>query len=239
MQTSSRSILVVNAKGGCGKSTLTSNLASYYAQLGGRVGLVDLDRQMSGIRWLQRRSSGRPGITGITGWERHYFPDLDWIIMDPPAQIQRKDVITLTARADVVLVPVLPSPIDIQAAADFIRDLLIYAKVRTSGKAVAVVANRVRTNTLIFDELRKFLAALDIPFIATLRDTQNYIHASSNGLGIFEMQPSVTNIDRLQWQPLLDWIDKNTGQTTGKQVGIVPIPRPLLRPKLKVVSIKN
>jgi len=226
----SRSILVVNAKGGCGKSTLTSNLASYYAHLGERVGLVDLDRQMSGIRWLQRRPQERPAITGITGWERHYMPELEWIIMDPPAQIQRKDVITLTARADVVLVPVLPSPIDIQAAADFIRDLLIYAKVRTTGKPVAVVANRARTNTLIFDELKKFLAALAIPFVATLRDTQNYIHASSRGLGIFEMHASTTTIDRQQWKPLLDWINQ---QIPGRAAPGTQ--RPALRPKLKIV----
>jgi chromosome partitioning protein len=205
----SRCILVVNSKGGCGKSTLTSNLASYYAQSGDRVGLVDLDRQMSSIRWLQRRPEDRPAITGITGWERHNLPELDWVIMDPPAQIQRKDIVTLTARADVVLIPVLPSPIDIQAAADFIRDLLIYAKVRTSGKPVAVIANRARTNTFIFDELKKFLAALDIPFIATLRDSQNYIHAACWGIGVFEMIRSITLRDREQWQPVVDWIENN------------------------------
>ena len=203
-----KSILVVNVKGGCGKSTLSSNLASYYAQRGDRVGLLDLDRQMSGIRWLQRRSQQRPPISGITGWAPHFMPELDYLITDPPAQMQRKDLITLTTRADVVVIPVLPSPIDIQAAADFIRDLLIYAKVRATGKAVAVVANRVRTNTLIFDELKKFLSALDIPFIATLRDTQNYIHAASRGVGVFEMMPSTTARDREQWAPLVEWIER-------------------------------
>jgi chromosome partitioning protein len=107
----------------------------------------------------------------------------------------------------VVIIPVLPSPIDIHAAADFIRDLLIDGKVRHSNKPVCVVANRVRTNTLMYDQLRKFLGSLKIPFVTTLRDSQNYTHASMKGLGIFEMNREVVAQDIEHWRSLINWID--------------------------------
>jgi len=205
-------VLVVNTKGGCGKSTLSSNLASWFAANRQKVALVDLDQQLSSQRWIQRRPAARPSILGVTGWDQSFRQaNVDWIIIDPPAQLQRKDLVTLVSRADMVIVPVLPSPIDIQAAADFIRDLLIYAKVRTTNKPVGVVANRVRVNTRIYSELQKFLSALKIPFVTTIRDTQNYIQASTRGVGIFEMLPSLTMRDREQWEPLLQWLHESVG----------------------------
>ena len=202
-----RSILVINSKGGAGKSTLTSNLASYYAVRGYRTALFDFDRQMSSVRWLERRPHNVPEITGVTGWTFRGVDSFDRVVMDPPAQIQTRDMVMLVARSDVVVIPVLPSPIDIHAAADFIRDLLIDGKVRHSNKPVCVVANRVRTNTLMYDQLRKFLGSLKIPFVATFRDSQNYTHASMKGLGIFEMDRDIVARDLEQWRSLIEWID--------------------------------
>jgi len=203
------SILVINSKGGAGKSTLTSNLASFYSVRGYRTALFDFDRQMSGVRWLERRPEQAAEITGVTGWTFRGFDSFDRVVMDPPAQIQNKDMAMLVARSDAVVIPVLPSPIDIHAAADFIRDLLIDGKVRHSNKPVCVVANRVRTNTLMYDQLRKFLNSLKIPFVATFRDSQNYTHASMRGIGIFEMNPDVAGRDMEQWKPLVEWIDSH------------------------------
>jgi chromosome partitioning protein len=228
-----QSILIINSKGGAGTSTLSSNLASYYAQRGLRTGIFDFDRQMSSIRWLQRRPENAPSIAGKTGWGYHDVKEFDRIVMDPPAQICRKDLATLVARADVVIVPVLPSPIDIHAAADFIRDLLVEAKVRTKQKPVAVVANRARSNTLIYDQLKRFLNSLNIPFVATIRDTQNYIHASAQGLGIFEMNRSGMKRDVELWQPLLQWIEAKLQAAAGQ----IPQPAgPGMRPVLRAVK---
>jgi chromosome partitioning protein len=208
-----RSILVINAKGGAGKSTLTSNLASYYAVRGYRTALFDFDRQMSGVRWLERRPAEAAEITGVTGWTFRGVDSFERVIMDPPAQIQTKDMAMLVARSDVVIIPVLPSPIDIHAAADFIRDLLIDGKVRHSEKPVCVVANRARANTVMYDQLRKFLGSLKIPFVTTLRDSQNYTHASMKGLGIFEMNRELVAQDLEHWRPLIEWIDRHIKRT--------------------------
>jgi len=228
-----RSILVINAKGGAGKSTLTSNLASFYAVRGYRTALYDFDRQMSSMRWLERRPDQAPEITGVTGWAFSNIDSYQRAVMDPPAQIDKKDMAVLVARADAVVIPVLPSPIDIHAAADFIRDLLIDGKVRRSRKPVCVVANRVRTNTLMYNQLRKFLSSLKIPFVTTLRDSQNYTHASMKGLGVFEMNRELVAHDLESWRPLIDWIEGHISKADlrdrTRRAGEA-------RPALKVVS---
>ena len=201
-----KQILVINSKGGVGKSTLTSNLASYYS-FKGRTALCDFDRQMSGVRWLERRDASRRKIDSITGWEYRGRDDYDWMIMDTPAGIARKDMMSLVARSDVIIIPVLPSPIDIHAAADFVRDLIVYGRIRTTQKPLAIVANRVRTNTAVYALLKSFLQSLRLPFVTSLRDSQNYIHASIHGIGIFEMDPVMVTRDIEQWQPLLQWIN--------------------------------
>lgn len=232
-------ILVINTKGGVGKSTLSSNLASYFS-FKGRTALCDFDRQMSGVRWLERRDASRRRIDSITGWEYRGTDDYDFIVMDPPAAVARKDLVSLMARSDVVLIPVLPSPIDIYAAADFVRDLIVYGKIRTTQKPLAVVANRVRTNTVIYDKLKSFLQSLKLPFIASLRDSQNYIHASTNGIGIFEMEPMVVARDIEQWQPMLSWIneavEKGRMPLMDQQSARASRPTPHKKPKLRAVS---
>ncbi len=204
-----RSIMVLNSKGGCGKSTISTNLASYYAwEQEQRVTLVDFDPQGSSIAWLDVRHERWPEIRGIAAWrESVRIPrDTDVVIMDAPARLQSGELTRLVKRAETILVPVLPSPVDIRAAADFMKELLTSGKVSRKETKVAVIANRVRENTLIYQTLHSFLKSLKIPFVTTLRDTQNYIRAEERGIGIFEMAPSQVWQDLEQWEPLVRWL---------------------------------
>ena len=128
------------------------------------------------------------------------------LIIDAPARVEGKELTQLIRRVETIIVPVLPSPIDIRAAADFMKDLLTSGKVSRKETKVAVVANRVRENTLIYHTLQSFLKSLKIPFITSLRDTQNYIRAEDRGIGIFEMAPSQVWQDLEQWEPLVRWL---------------------------------
>jgi chromosome partitioning protein len=103
-------------------------------------------------------------------------------------------------------VPVLPSDIDIHAAAKCISDLLLTAKIRREEQRIAVIANRVKKNTLVYKALMKFLETLNIPVVATLRDSQNYIRAAEMGVGLFEMKPNQVREDMEQWLPLIGWL---------------------------------
>lgn len=210
-----RKIMVINSKGGCGKSTIATNLASYYAwQEEKKVVLVDFDPQGSSMDWLRARPEQCPAITGIAGWKEaiRIPPDTDVVIYDAPARIDKKELASLVKRAETLVVPVLPSPIDIRAAASFIRDLLTTGQVSRKETKVAIVANRVRENTLIYHTLYAFLKSLKLPFITTFRDTQNYIHAEERGIGIYEMAPSKVWQDMEQWEPLIKWLRSKRSQ---------------------------
>ncbi len=218
-------IIVLNTKGGCGKTTIATNLASYYASSGFSASLMDYDPQGSSTRWLNLRSKERPCIHGVEAhkkprgnvtrvWQNRIIPDTDRVVIDAPAGVDHSQLLDFIRQIDTVLIPVLPSPIDIHAATRFVEDLLLVAKVRQLGIRVGVVANRAKTNTVIYQSLERFLKTLRLPFITTLRDTQNYVRAAERGIGIHEMWDKRVEVDKVHWQPLLDWLEENnSGQS--------------------------
>jgi chromosome partitioning protein len=209
--------MALNPKGGCGKSTLASNMASFFATSGNSVALADLDLQRSSLEWLGTRAEDRPPVTGLDGCNGALRVPraCDVLVLDAPAAIHGRDLTTLVRKAETILIPVLPSPMDIRACANFIAELLTVSKVSRQQTKLAVIANRVRENTLIYQSLEAFLKQLDIPFIATLRDSQNYIRAAERGLGIFELAPSLAANDVEQWKPLLRWLKSKRSQPDG------------------------
>lgn len=213
-----RRVLVVNAKGGCGKSTVATNLASYYAAHQRHAALLDYDPQGSSMQWLACRDEDRFPIHGVAAfrkptsgmtrsWQMRLPAETERLILDAPAGVHGMPLIDLVREADTIVIPVLPSPIDIHAASHFIKDLLLVAKVRSRSIRVGVVANRVRKNTKVFNSLQRFLESLNIPFVAYLRDTQNYVRSSEEGLGISEWEAHMIRYDRAQWDKLVRWID--------------------------------
>ncbi len=205
-----RHILVTNAKGGCGKSTLATNLAAYYASEGYATALADYDPQGSALSWLDERPETAAPITGLAAYDeglRRLPRNADFVIMDAPARSHGTELTELVRHAETILVPVLPSPIDIKSAADFITELLDRGKIATRQAKVGVVANRVRENTLIFEELDEYLDKLRIPYLAALREAQNYIRAYQRGLGIHELPPYLAWPDWEQWDPIIEWLD--------------------------------
>lgn len=204
-----RTIMIMNAKGGCGKTTIATNLAGYLASKGRQVALADCDPQGSSMDWLKARSDNLNEIHGIAGYEgKVKVPrGTEYLLMDVPAAVHGKDLTPLIRRVQSLIIPVLPSPIDIRAVAHFIEELLLVGKVNREQVKLAVVANRVRENTLIYHTLEKFLRRLGIPRIATLRDTQNYIRSAERGCSIFEMAPSLMAPDVVQWRSLTRWVN--------------------------------
>ena len=204
-----RTILVLNAKGGCGKSTIATNLASYFAsEMGKKVVLADYDPQESSLAWLEARDEKRPFIEGVAAYKDplRVAKDTDYLIMDAPARVHGKELTQLMRKAETVLFPVLPSPIDMRAATKYMEELMKNGRVSRNEVKIGVVANRVRESTLIFSALYDFIKAMRLPYVATLRDTQNYIHAEERGIGIFEMAPSQVYQDLEDWAPLTKWL---------------------------------
>ena len=225
-------IVVLNPKGGSGKTTLAFNLAGYIASTGHKVALVDMDRQGSSTRWLQNRTAELPRIHGISvtksardarGDRYIVVPeDINYAVIDAPAGLAGPQLIDYTCGAHAILIPVLPSDLDTHAAARLVSDLLLVAQVSRRNERLGVVANRVNVRTVAYQQLTSFLRRLSIPVIGTLRDTQNYVRAANSGLSIHEMQPSRVSKDLAQWETITQWLERRLA---------TPLtPRDLLRP---------
>ena len=210
-----RHIMVMNAKGGCGKSTLATNIASYYADAGYGVALADYDPQRSSLDWLERRPDNRAKIAAVAGFEeglKHVPRSADMVVIDAPARSHGKELTSLVRVAETIVVPVLPSTIDMQASDRFIAELKSVGKVDRKQAKIGVVANRVREYTLIFEELDEYLTKLRVPYIASLREAQNYVRAYTRGLGIYELPEYLAWPDWEQWDPLIEWLDSKRSQ---------------------------
>lgn len=213
-----RRIIVMNGKGGCGKTTVAVNLASRYAGCGYSTALFDYDPAAAARHWLSQRPRTWPVIASVAAantastmtraWQLRVPPDTQRIIVDTPAAAPVNEMLDQLRTADAVLVPVLPSPIDIHTTADFIRDLLLIGKLRQHRTRIGIVANRLRRNTRALEALERFLAALDIPVVTRLRDTQRYLHATEEGLGVHELKGRGAYADRVAWDGVLDWLER-------------------------------
>ena len=205
-----RHIIVMNPKGGCGKSTIATNLASWYATRGQAVALADFDTQRSSLDWVESRPADAPLVTGVAAFDdglRAVPRNADIVVIDAPARAHGRELTELVRRAETILVPVLPSETDMRATGHFVNELLEVGKIAREQAKIAVVANRIKENTLSFDALDAFLRKLPVPYVATLRDAQNYVRAYARGLGIFELPDYLAWPDREQWGPLGDWLN--------------------------------
>ena len=210
-----RTIIVLNPKGGCGKSTIATNIASYFAIKNKKVTLADCDPQGSSQYWLSARPDTYSAINGITVKnDRLQIPrNTEVLIIDTPAAIGDRRLGKYLRKAQSLVMPIIASPIDIRAAEHFLDELFSFKGSINNKIKIATVANRVREDTLIAAKLEHYLDNVKLPngkrlpFMTMLRASQNYIHAAERGLSIFELPPSKTYYDREQWAPLLRWLN--------------------------------
>ena len=209
-------IVVLNPKGGSGKTTIATNLASYLAMNGHTPVLMDFDPQGSSLRWVKKRKPTQPPVRVIAAFEKdtrttrafqlRVPEETTHVVIDTPAALEARQLPEMTRDAHKILVPVLPSDIDIHACSRCIRDLLLVGKIRREDDRIGVIANRIRRNTLIYQALIRFLHTLGIPIVATIRDSQNYVRAAELGVGVHEMKSYVAHEDVEQWVPLVNWL---------------------------------
>ena len=205
-------VVIANPTGGAGKSTLSTNIAGYFASQGHSVILGDADVQQSSKFWLTHRP---PVLPAITTWEHE--ADLIYtakpprgithVVIDTPGGLHGWRMKEVVERADKVIVPIMPSVFDMQATNTFISKLLQHK--RTNTTEVAVVGNRVDSRTLAAANLEKFMHSLQVPVLSYLRDTQYYVHMAAHGLSVFDITPSKVQRDLEQWVPICQWLDSD------------------------------
>jgi chromosome partitioning protein len=220
-------IVVMNPKGGCGKTTLATNLAGWFALRGPPPTLVDCDPQGFCARWLERRAAHRPKVHGRVAGpltarstiEAH--ADSSVVIIDLPAAITDDQLHSLVYLADSLLLPVVPSEIDVHSATRFIAELLLDAQLDRSERRVGIVANRVRGRTRSFAMLQRFLGSLRIPLIAALRDSQNFVQAAAVGLGVCELSPHRAHDDLPALAAIGQWLDRRRAVSRAQREALI------------------
>ncbi len=205
-----RAILVANPKGGCGKTTLATNLAGYLASQNHRVVMWDLDQQKSSLNWLALRSSELPTITRL-GLERseasqNIMEKNDWLVLDSPAGIHGKNLSHALKLAHKILVPIQPSVFDMVTTRDFIDRLMEEKTIQRHKAFIGIVGMRVDPRTRAASTLEQFLSQYNLPILAYLRDTMVYVNSAFNGKSIFDLPFHQAERDLMQWQPLTKWL---------------------------------
>ena len=233
-------VLIASSKGGCGKSTLTTNLAVALAHAGRRVAVFDCDHQGSSLEWARVRGPIQPAIPvqasaeGVgfgAGWSLRIAPATDVVLIDTPAGLRRFHVAELLRRCERVLVPIVPSAMDLRATLPFLSELGQQPLVRSGQVKVGLVANRRRERTVASRELDALVRQLPFPLVASIRDSQAYVLTTALGKGLFDFRTAATAECRAEWGPLLAWLDHRLAAgpqaelALGPPSNVVPLPR--------------
>lgn len=205
-------VFLANSKGGAGKSTLTVNLAVALANRNKRVLLADCDPQLSTAAWCERR----PGDAAPLEWvvlrrikrlEAFQPPaGIDYLLIDTPAGMDADDLGKLLAKGDRVVVPVLPSVIDLDATERFLADLAALPLVASGRVEVGLVLNRVRSDTVSARTAVERLSSQPFPLLAQIRDTQAYLLSATMGKGLFDYHSQVAQERQQDYRKLLRWL---------------------------------
>ena len=201
-----KAILIANPKGGSGKTTLSTNIAGYLASRGQRVAMLDLDRQKSATQWLAARPADLPaiGLLHATGKD-----GADWLVIDSPAGLHGKNLEHALKLVHMVVVPIAPSLFDIQASREFLEQLSQEKAVRKGKIFVGVVGMRMAPHTRAATTLEQFIAGLELPVLAYLRETQVYVNAAFECKTLFDLPPSLAERELEQWAYLLSWLEQS------------------------------
>jgi len=207
-------VLVASSKGGAGKSTLATNLAAYYAVDGKNTVLVDADRQGSSLRWSEKRALHANAVLGVPGlrrdWEKHVPADTQRLVIDTPAGIRASEVADYLETIDAIVVPVLPSAIDLEATEPFLAEIAELPRIKRGKVAVGIVANRLKPWTNASQLAVEEMKAFPFPLVAELRDTQGYVLANALGKSIFDYHSEIVRAHQDDWSKLLRWLKKQS-----------------------------
>ncbi|HET7765767.1 MAG TPA: ParA family protein [Burkholderiales bacterium] len=235
--------LVINSKGGSGKTTVTTNLASFYASRQVPTTILDYDPQGSSLNWLALHdrsgtkvygANGAPQKGGrIRGIEMHVPAETSQLLIDAPAGASGLLLQEMLSRASCIVIPVAPSAFDIYATANFVKELLLVGRIRTRSIRLAVVANRVRSAAPVYRPLERFLGSLGMPFLTRISDSEVYVKAAESGLGVFEMDESAV-AEREEFMPIVDWVGGQRAPEAATARKVIDLTQPRWTDRIRV-----
>lgn len=206
-----RKILVVNSKGGCGKTTVATNLAVALAARGEDVALADADRQKSSLSWVKRRPKNVVHIEGLNWTKESSIGDkskgLDSIVIDGPGGLRSELAKNLIAEASDIVVPVLASAFDWNATLKFLDGISDIKRVRKGKANIHVVANRIDRRSTQVEDLERLFSKKGYPALCRVSNRVTYAKHAALGTGVFDQSDAQSHAVRSQWHPLLLALD--------------------------------
>lgn len=208
-----KTVLVASSKGGVGKTTIATHLAAQTAIDGLHTVLVDADPQGSSTRWAQRRSVLESAVLPLDGtrrkaWRRQLPDDTQRLVIDAAAGAMAGDLEHFLEFTDAVVVPVLPSTLDIEATVTFLDSLARHPRVRKGTLRVGLVGNKLKPWTNASQQAIELLGAWPYPVVAQLRDSQAYVLMTGLGKSLFDYHSVQVREHQADWAPLFKWLKK-------------------------------
>jgi chromosome partitioning protein len=205
-------VLVASSKGGVGKTTIATHIAAQSALSGQHTVLVDADPQGSSTRWAERRAGLESAVLPLDGtrktWLKSVPEGTQRIVVDAAAGAMREDLEGFLEQADCVVVPVLPSSLDIDATVPFLNGLAKHPRVRRGQLRVGLVGNKLKPWTNASQQALELLKQWPYPMVAQLRDSQAYVVLVGLGKSLFDYHSAQVRDHQEDWQPLLKWMKK-------------------------------
>jgi len=166
-------IAVANQKGGCGKTTTTINLASGLMERGHRVCIVDADPQGSSLDWAAQATSNGHNAPFVMGLARpEVYKELekitdiyDFIIVDSPSghsPFVLEIAAGLVKGADLIIIPVLPSGLDIWATRQTVEMIQARQLITDGSPQAFILLNQIRSNTKLSQEVRESIGQFGV-----------------------------------------------------------------------------
>ena len=208
-----RTILVASSKGGAGKSTVSTNLAAWFAVEGKATAILDADKQKSATHWCEKRAHMDSAVLPLDGtrrgWDKSLPEGIQRMVVDAPAGAMGDDLAAFLDMADAVIVPVLPSAIDLEATVPFLNTLVAHPRVKKGKLPVGIVANRLKPWTSASQQAVGQLKSWPYPVVGELRDTQAYVLMAALGKSLFDYHSEQIRSHQEDWAPLLRWLKKS------------------------------